>query len=473
MNCGEMLLSRTGAHKKETRVLNSEQASNLDRLVMQTAALLGLRKWRSGITVRSGVLEDGYEVDTDQFRALEKDLARFPHDPHARELLDSMQRLDLISPAPNYNEFKELFKTRLTKIKKPKIVFLIGAGASKPKPSGIPTINEMLSEIVQKLPPIENPIVDKIKEWASRRNVTIEDIMTAGYLSSQFVSSAKLTELVGEIVYRSPEARRLEPRFQTPKVRDIEYVISFKDLVDRIFSVVSGIMIKAEANSIHESVSKLVRNCSSDADFYLLTTNYDVCLEKALRKEGLKPQYLGVEKAEGVPLVKIHGSVNWFYCEGCQDVISLNIEELGRFDKVYPTTGTCLKCNTLTQLFMVPPVAFKYVNYPPIVEIWQSAMRVLQEADIVIVIGYSFSLADDYLLKMIVSGMKKKFYPLIFLTNQSHAVNWLQERLVAYHEAIALSLVEDAAISAPKICEIIQDAFTRPTKAKRKNGTGT
>jgi len=180
---------------------------------------------------------------------------------------------------------------------------------------------------------------------------------------------------------------------------------------------------------------------------------------KALRKEKLEPVYLGMEDKEGTPIVKIHGSLNWFYCEGCQDVIIFDIEELKKFDKMYPTTASCFKCNTITKLFMIPPIAYKYVMFPPIVDIWQCAMSILEEADVIIVVGYSFSLSDDYILKMIVNGLKRTSSLLVFLNQSRASVDNLEKRLLSYHEKIDLALIEDAAVSTPIINKIIIDSL--------------
>lgn len=443
------------------RVIGEDDGWKLDRLVKQAAEMLDLERWETGF--EGEVLEEGIRVSLKQFEELHKDLSDFEEVSIVRTINNMLEKLDLIRVRPNYEEFDVLFKEKVASIEKPKIVFLLGAGASKPEPSNIPTINEMLGVIVSKLPPRENPMANKIREWAARKDVTIEDIMTAGYLGSHLVSDMTLNRLVGEIIYRTPVIRKraarslLEMRAREPELRELGYVVSFKDLVDRIFSTVSGIMIKADSNPVHESIARLIKKRKSDFDFYIVTTNYDVCIEKALRKQKLKPTYFGMEEGDGIPIVKIHGSINWFYCEGCQRVIIFNIKELKKFDKVYPTTATCLKCNTLTELFMIPPIAYKYVTYPPVIEIWQSAMEVLEKADIIIVIGYSFSLSDDYILRMIVNGLKKKSPPLVYSIRSRSSVDNLQRRLTAYHERISLPLIEDAATSTPIICKTIED----------------
>jgi len=433
----------------------------LDREISEAARLFGLPNWFGGLTVVRS--PDGYMVELSQISKLQEDFADYKSHPIVKSIYDSLEELELIEITPDYEAFKKLLEEKINKVKKPKIVFMLGAGASKSNPSNIPTINEMLGIIVSKLPPVENPMTDKIKEWASRGNINIEDIMTAGYISSHLVSDISIHRLVGEIIYRSPveEEGIVRSRYREPELREIEYVFSFKDVVDRVFSTVSGIMMKADFNPVHSSLAEMIKNCIDVYDISILTTNYDVCMEKALRKEKLEPVYLGMEDKKGIPIVKIHGSLNWFYCEGCQDVIIYDIEELKKFDKMYPTTASCLKCNTITNLFMVPPIAYKYVMFPPIVEIWQHAMNILERADVIIVIGYSFSLSDDYILKMIVNGLKRKSSLLVFLNSSRVSVDNLEKRLISYHEKIDLALIEDAAISTPIVSKIITES--RPT----------
>lgn len=243
------------------------------------------------------------------------------------------------------------------------IVLMFGSGASHPSPSDIPTVNEMLEYLVENLPPTEIPFASKVKEWATRDGVNIEDILTAGYLGTLLVSKPIVNKLVGEIIYR-------ELGEQVAELREREYVFSFQDLVNRVFSMVSGMMAKADSNVVHESVAKLIKNLKDDEvlEFSVLTTNYDVCIEKAFRKHDLQYNYLGIHEGEGIPIVKIHGSMNWFYCEGCQSVITYSIKELQAFKKMFPTSGSCQKCGTPTSLFMVPPIAYKYVMFPPLID---------------------------------------------------------------------------------------------------------
>lgn len=369
-----------------------------------------------------------------------------------KELLNSFKK-----------EFQKQIKEAKEKRKKINVVFMFGSGASHPPPSNIPTVNEMLGYLVERLPPTEVPFASKVKDWAARPGVNIEDILTAGYLGVLLVSKPIVNRLVGEIIYR-------ELAEEVGELREREYVFSFQDLVKRVFSMVSGMMAKSDSNIVHESVAKLIKNLENDEtlEFSITTTNYDVCIEKAFEKHGLKHRYLGIGEEKGIPVVKIHGSINWFYCEGCQSVITFSIKELEAFKKIFPTSGSCQRCVTPTSQLMVPPIAYKYVMFPPLIDIWQAAMRTIEKADVIVVVGYSFSLADDYIFKMIVSGIKKKKSVLVFLNRDLEAISNLEDKLAAYHLKLPFAVVGEAEKTVPLITRIIEETRTQIVKKARK-----
>lgn len=374
------------------------------------------------------------------------------------ELQEKLQLLMKEKEEEIYNLIKkEIINLVTNKKENIKVVFFFGSGASRPDPSNIPIVNEMLGYLINNLPPTEISFANKMKEWASIEGLNIEDIITAGYLSTLLVSKPIVNKLVGEIIYREIEV-------QSQELREREYVFSFQELMTRVFSMISGLMAKADSNIVHNSIASLIKNYGNDKTFHysIVTTNYDVCIEKAFEKDKLNYKYLGINSNnsnKGIPIIKIHGSINWFYCEGCQSVITYSIKELTKFQKIYPTTGSCQECGTSASLLMVPPIAYKYVMFPPLIDIWQSAMEIIEEADVIIPIGYSFSLVDDYILKMIISGMKKKNSKLIFINRSRISKNNLEERLAPYHLTISYSIIDDAINSIPKITKIFAEVL--------------
>ena len=104
--------------------------------------------------------------------------------------------------------------------------------------------------------------------------------------------------------------------------------------------------------------------------------------------------------------------------------------------------------------------------YPPLIDIWQSAMKTIEQADVIIVVGYSFSLADDYILKMIVNALKRKEPILVVINRDSNAIQNLEKRLSAYRLKASHTFCEDAVECVPKMVSILQKKI--PRKAKRK-----
>src|SRR5436305_3453405 len=138
-----------------------------------------------------------------------------------------------------------------------------------------------------------------------------------------------------------------------------------------------------------------------------ITFNYDLALEQALSQswgqEGRTEDFdycLGHSGGEGMPLLKLHGSLNWFRCPGCKQIVA--VAQRGQFsfetsdqNKVaiklptqWPTHGAenreiCSNNNTLLPVenpLLVPPTWNKHGRYSQILPVWQRAVRELQGA---------------------------------------------------------------------------------------------
>jgi len=75
------------------------------------------------------------------------------------ELLDNVS--DSIRRVNREKIQNEILEKITTKDGKIKIVFFFGSGASRPAPSNIPVVNEMLEYLVRNLPPTEMPLLIK------------------------------------------------------------------------------------------------------------------------------------------------------------------------------------------------------------------------------------------------------------------------------------------------------------------------
>jgi hypothetical protein len=109
--------------------------------------------------------------------------------------------------------------------------------------------------------------------------------------------------------------------------------------------------------------------------------------------------------ANAVPLLKLHGSLDWLYCRACHA-----LDRGGRPDEVKRVipglsfgTPFCV-CGNVKQPVIVPPTFFKSLSHVHTRQIWHAAEEVLsgQRLRRIVFCGYSFPDADlhvKYLMK--------------------------------------------------------------------------
>jgi hypothetical protein len=127
------------------------------------------------------------------------------------------------------------------------------------------------------------------------------------------------------------------------------------------------------------------------------------------------------EDSLNVPVVKIHGSVNWLYCDNCRqlywfpaaDAIRVAMQlitppeakKLNLKARNECARWQCLNCTTVPLTTRIATFSFlKALDFPMFERSWLSAERLLRSADKWIFIGYSLPAADyefKHLLKRV------------------------------------------------------------------------
>jgi hypothetical protein len=201
----------------------------------------------------------------------------------------------------------------------------------------------------------------------------------------------------------------------------IEYVI---------FAVLDAHLKKLERNCYADLFDVVTRACGS-VEPSVISLNYDILLDTVLfkiaedqggldadarptyacdiqTKEYLdKPVGRG-KRAEYGTLLKLHGSLNWFYCPCCRR-LDVGMSEFGRsvvsctmvdvlanlhpLHALYVEGEPCPDCDTRLRPVMITPSRAKDYRNPHIQRIWYEAERALRRAEHVCFIGYS--LPDD------------------------------------------------------------------------------
>lgn len=144
----------------------------------------------------------------------------------------------------------------------------------------------------------------------------------------------------------------------------------------------------------------------------VVTFNYDLVIDDALRRMAVEPFYhlphAEVEPMEAenrISVLHLHGSTNWGICAACEHVLVLRsklttspAEFFGR---------TCSKCKAGTyKPFLVPP-SWDKSDYRAVIQpIWSEAVARLSTASRIVIIGYSMPQSDvffKYLLTVALS----------------------------------------------------------------------
>ena len=154
----------------------------------------------------------------------------------------------------------------------------------------------------------------------------------------------------------------------------------------------------------------------------------------------------GVSGIRGIPICKLHGSLNWFRSK--DDPALLLVD-----DRVAPYTtmgvdsrfGWPVSCGTKRvpedPPLILPPMFFKESIPPCLTPLWTKAREALREADVIAFVGYSFPATDAYMMYFIATSLSENRHFVILLLDpeaeriakrledEIHAGHTLLERL--------------------------------------------
>jgi NAD-dependent SIR2 family protein deacetylase len=146
-----------------------------------------------------------------------------------------------------------------------------------------------------------------------------------------------------------------------------------------------------------------------------ITFNYDLALDYALSFNNFDFDYcLPGNSASGLPLLKLHGSLNWFRCEECEKRDGkehINIKPRAVYYKAFvpnkfkgdicfylnkDSLFNCDVCDALMTPVLVPPTLSKMGRYKDMESVWRRAVQELSQAQNIIIIGYSLPETDMF-----------------------------------------------------------------------------
>jgi len=406
------------------------------------------------------------------------------HRPYATRRLPArvLKQIDE-TLAPTELIDKEVFDIRINE--NTKITFLLGAGTSTP--SGIPAVDKLLSELWKRARKIGREDLDRLAKWCNERGITnIEDLLTAAYISNFAAKNRNITSLLDYFVFSggrelSEEEEEYLPSRHRPVITseiDVSSISSLQDTLQTLFALLTSTMISAVPNPANEAIVDFAKEHKETT---IITTNYDGCMDEALLRTGMglkgtiASHNEDRDNSDAVELIKMHGSINWAYCDSCHDAREFDLLELKKLyeeDKIsYPVMGICKNCGGLRRPLLVPPLSFKFLMFPDLVNIWNSARQSIEGADYLVVVGYSFSEADTYIIKVISRSMfMSKNQKMIIINTNKNLVPVLRERFSAHLDGFddrrILQVCKNCEEILPNILKSIRGKAGKKKKTK-------
>lgn len=331
----------------------------------------------------------------------------------------------------------------MTKIKKTKTVYILGAGFSVE--ANAPTQEKLVSEIFRihkKTPHVFNE--NKFDEFEKFLNKTLgipielqetiplEDIFTpldsciADNISFRDLSVTQLKqkrnlifELIGMTLQNILELSQKNyiDDFADYLVNESKKRLNHNYRKTDLVSVISTNWDILLDNSIYNSIKK--SNDLGVVDYCCYISSYDKNDETV--KPGL--EILG-KGGYNVKLLKLHGSLNWLQCPRCQRIYVKFNQKIAMNPFSTVNKPSCLHCDKnfgkykshLLNANLIMPTFLKDLSNPQYKIIWQNAGIELSEAKKIVFIGYSLPQAD-FEMRQLLSRMVDK-------DTEIEVVNW-------------------------------------------------
>lgn len=363
------------------------------------------------------------------------------------------------------------------------VCLLLGAGASAPEPSSIPTVATMLPELWRRARKIGREDLDRLAEWCERREIrNIEDLLTAAYISNFAAKHSNVTGLLDYFLFTSHSATgdEIDPygrrRSRGSVSVDVSSIALLQDTLQVLFGLLTGTMLPAKPNPGHDAIVDFVKQHPNSS---IVTTNYDGCIDEAL-VSGRVPTNTYVDESvepqgDSVDLVKIHGSINWTYCDSCHEVKEFDLTGLKKSYRndshSYAVIGICKNCGGQRRPLLIPPIGFKFIMFPNLIRLWNKAREVIESAKYIVVAGYSFSEADTYINKIIARSMNiNSEQRLIVADTNYQLVPSLRQRYSAHIDEFDTNRILQAVGSADESLPEVLTKLQAPPPKPSTNG---
>lgn len=301
-------------------------------------------------------------------------------------------------------------------------VFIFGAGASKE--AGAPVMKDFLDKAdeIFRINTNDNifcePFKDVFDSLAKLRTIYAKSYLDLDNIEILFgaIEMASFLEKLGDMSVDN--LKKLRKSIVKVIVKTLENFINFP--------IKDG---EINPPSNYDEFVKLLKDCVEGAQrkivnkFSFISFNYDICLDYALDFHREKYDY-GL--TDNIPndcyaLIKLHGSINWGLCTTCNEISPLRVKRIKDFiDREIKSRGFynyCISsslnknshssCNNCFDEIpaIVPPTWNKASYYNQIINVWKNAIKILNDAENIFIIGYSLPETDSFFRYLFALGI--------------------------------------------------------------------
>lgn len=286
-------------------------------------------------------------------------------------------------------------------------VFILGAGASKH--AGAPLMKDFLStaDNLRRSNTATKHIFDKVFNIID----SLQSVHSKSRLGLDNIENVFAALEMGQLIRKLPDI----PDSETPELVSAMKQLITKTLEASIVFPVSEKQIRPPGTyDYFAKFVKAINNNGSQNNCSIITFNYDVALDYALHFNLYPPNYCLDNSNSGIPLLKLHGSINWARCT-CGKIIPWNIGDYTSKREFISTTtdvpsqhyfhiGSELLKSGLKHCdkaiepdpMIVPPTWNKQRYHNEIAQVWTRAAKELANAENIFIIGYSFPESDYF-----------------------------------------------------------------------------
>jgi NAD-dependent SIR2 family protein deacetylase len=305
------------------------------------------------------------------------------------------------------------------------IVYFLGAGASKN--FGYPLTGEIMPEIL-------NRLIDKTLFTDQNKHTTIDKDQEAELLEFIYklypgLRNADIKKTSTQIP-NVTEILSLVDHFclyNIPPYPDLtqEKLLYFRQLLNRaVGELLLHYYLKTYGTHESELLSrliKLINDDKSESVVTVITTNYDLIIDKYFSQEILDNKIdFGIPYRNGqsaivlqpaTPLFKyykLHGSLNWLICDLCGQyyINPFGITIQHSYVMKPSNSNTCI-CSDVLRLksVLVAPSFVRDIRDANLLQIWKSAIEAIRTADKIVMIGYSLPGEDLGIKSIFMRGL--------------------------------------------------------------------